>query len=48
MGYQITQLYKPTNTNGEVSFFVNNYEEEKKIRILDAHMENDTAKMIHE
>ncbi|HOQ79423.1 MAG TPA: Asp-tRNA(Asn)/Glu-tRNA(Gln) amidotransferase subunit GatB, partial [Candidatus Absconditabacterales bacterium] len=48
MGYQITQLYKPTNTNGEVSFFVNNYEEEKKIRILDAHMESDTAKMIHE
>lgn len=48
MGYQITQLYKPTNTDGEVSFFVNNYEEEKKIRILDAHMENDTAKMIHE
>ena len=48
MGYQITQLYKPTNTDGEVSFFVNNYQEEKKIRILDAHMENDTAKMIHE
>ena len=48
MGYQITQLYKPTNIDGELKFFVNNYEEEKKIRILDAHMENDTAKMIHE
>ncbi len=47
MGYQITQLYKPTNVDGEMSFFVKNYEEEKKVNILDAHMENDTAKMIH-
>ncbi len=48
MGYQITQLYKPTNVDGEVKFFVNNYEEEKSVRILDAHMECDTAKMIHD
>jgi Asp-tRNA(Asn)/Glu-tRNA(Gln) amidotransferase B subunit len=31
-----------------MKFFVNNYEEEKKVRILDAHMESDTAKMIHD
>ncbi|HRX64003.1 MAG TPA: Asp-tRNA(Asn)/Glu-tRNA(Gln) amidotransferase subunit GatB [Candidatus Absconditabacterales bacterium] len=47
MGYQITQLYKPTNVDGKVKFFVNNYEEEREINILDAHMESDTAKMIH-
>lgn len=48
MGYQITQLYKATNVDGEVKFFVDNYEEEKTANILDAHMENDTAKMIHD
>ena len=47
MGYQITQLYKPTNVEGQVSFFLNNYTQEKTVHILDAHMENDTAKMIH-
>ena len=47
MGYQITQLYHPTNPNGKVSFFLNNFTEEKSVGILDAHMENDTAKMIH-
>ena len=47
MGYQITQLYKPTNIQGQVSFFLNNYTQEKTVHILDAHMENDTAKMIH-
>ncbi len=47
MGYQITQLYKPTNVQGQVSFFLNNYTQEKTVHILDAHMENDTAKMIH-
>lgn len=47
MGYQITQLYHPTNTAGHVSFFLDNYTTEKTIHIQDAHMENDTAKMIH-
>jgi aspartyl-tRNA(Asn)/glutamyl-tRNA(Gln) amidotransferase subunit B len=47
MGYQITQLYTPTNVQGQVSFFLNNYTEEKTVHILEAHMENDTAKMIH-
>lgn len=47
MWYQITQLYKPTNVDGEVKFFVNNYEKERSVRIIDAHMESDTAKMIH-
>jgi len=47
MGYQITQLYQPTNTAGQLPFFLDNYTTEKIIHIQDAHMENDTAKMIH-
>lgn len=47
MGYQITQLYKPTNGKGKVQFFLDNYTTEKIIHIQDAHMESDTAKMIH-
>lgn len=48
MGYQITQLYHPTNTNGKINIFLNNYQDETTIQITDAHMENDTAKMIHD
>ncbi len=48
MGYQITQLYHPTNTNGKINIFLDNYNQETTIHILDAHMENDTAKMIHD
>ena len=48
MGYQITQLYHPTNTQGHVSFFLDNYTDQKTIHIQDAHMECDTAKMIHD
>ena len=47
MWYQITQQYEPTNVDWKVSFFVNNYEEERTVRIENAHMECDTAKMIH-
>jgi aspartyl-tRNA(Asn)/glutamyl-tRNA(Gln) amidotransferase subunit B len=47
MGYQITQLYKPTNIEGQVNFFMDNYNKEKIIHIIDAHMECDTGKMIH-
>jgi len=47
MGYQITQLYHPTNTEGKLNFFLDNYTTEKTIHIQDAHMENDTGKMIH-
>lgn len=47
MGYQITQLYHPTNTEGKVSFFLDNYTDERIVHIQDAHMENDTGKMIH-
>jgi aspartyl-tRNA(Asn)/glutamyl-tRNA(Gln) amidotransferase subunit B len=48
MGYQITQLYHPTNIDGEVEFFIDSqYEESRKVSIRDAHLENDTAKMIH-
>lgn len=48
MGYQITQLYHPTNTNGKMHFYIDNYRQEKTVHILDAHLESDTAKMIHE
>lgn len=48
IGYQITQLFHPTNTNGKVSFYVNNYEEEKVVKIQQAHMEADAWKTIHE
>jgi len=48
MGYQITQLYQPTNVKGQVKFFLENYTNERMVHILDAHMECDTAKMIHD
>ena len=48
IGYQITQLFHPTNTDGEVHFFINNYEEEKSVKITQAHMEADAGKTIHE
>lgn len=47
MGYQITQLYHPTNTEGKVHFFLDNYTTEKVVQLQDAHMESDTGKMIH-
>lgn len=47
-GYQITQLYQPTNVKGQIVFFLENYSKEKTIHIQDAHMENDTGKMIHD
>jgi len=49
MWYQITQLHRPTNINWSVSFFTDSeYSTEKTISIRDAHIENDTAKMIHD
>ena len=48
MGYQITQLYSPINVDGKVAFFLNNYEQEKKVWITDAHLECDTAKSLHQ
>lgn len=48
MGFQITQLYQPTNVEGQVKFFLENFTQEKLIHIHDAHMENDTGKMIHD
>ncbi len=48
MGYQITQLYSPINVRGQLSFFLNNYEEEKQVSITDAHLECDTAKAFHQ
>jgi aspartyl-tRNA(Asn)/glutamyl-tRNA(Gln) amidotransferase subunit B len=48
MGFQITQFYHPIIKDGEVKYFINNYEEEKTVHIHEAHLECDTAKMIHE
>jgi len=48
MGYQITQLHKPTNTDGNVSFFVDDYQKKIDVRILQAHIEADAGKTIHE
>ncbi len=48
MGYQITQLFHPTNTNWYVNFFISEYSEEKKVNITQAHMEADAWKTIHE
>ena len=48
IGYQITQLFHPTNIDGEVSFFIDNYQTEKKVKIQQAHMEADAGKTIHE
>lgn len=48
MGYQITQLFAPTCMDGKVSFFVDQFAAERSVTIRDAHMETDTAKMIHD
>jgi len=48
MGYQITQLFHPTNVNWKVSFFVDDYKEEKSVKIQQAHIEADAWKTIHE
>ncbi len=48
MGYQITQLVKPTNIDGEVHFFVDKeFSESRNVRIRDAHIETDTWKSTH-
>ena len=47
-GFQITQFYHPIIQNGKVSFFINNYEEERTVTISEAHLESDTAKMLHQ
>lgn len=47
MWYQITQLYHPTNMDGYVEFFVDNFQKEKKIRVERAHIESDAGKTIH-
>jgi aspartyl-tRNA(Asn)/glutamyl-tRNA(Gln) amidotransferase subunit B len=47
MGYQITQLYHPLNTDGEVTFFIDQYTTTRTVRIQQAHVETDTGKTIH-
>jgi len=48
MGYQITQLHKPTNTDGNVNFFIDSYQKKMSVRIQQAHIEADAGKTIHE
>mgnify|MGYP003870047705 CR=1 FL=1 len=49
MWYQITQLARPTNIDGEVSFFVDKeFDESRTVGIRDAHIEIDTAKSNHQ
>lgn len=47
MGYQITQFYRPINIDGQLSFFLEGFEKEKKVWITEAHLECDTAKSFH-
>ena len=47
MGYQITQFYKPTMTDGQLNFFHDNFEDKESIGIQQIQMETDTAKSIH-
>lgn len=47
MGYQITQFYKPTMTDGQLDFFHDNFEDKETIGIQQIQMETDTAKSIH-
>lgn len=47
MGYQITQFYRPINVNGQLSFFSETFDEERTVTITDAHLECDTAKVLH-
>ncbi|MBQ3021221.1 MAG: Asp-tRNA(Asn)/Glu-tRNA(Gln) amidotransferase subunit GatB [Bacilli bacterium] len=44
-GYQITQFTKPIGTNGYLNIDVNG--EEKKVEILDIHLEEDSASLDH-
>lgn len=48
VGFQITQLEMPTNWLWYLDFFINDFQEEKRIRIDRAHLENDAWKTIHE
>jgi len=48
IGYQITQLFHPTNVDGYVDFFIDNYQEVRRVKITQAHMEADAGKTIHE
>lgn len=47
IGYQITQFYRPINIDGQLSFFLEGFEKEKKVWITEAHLECDTAKSFH-
>lgn len=46
--FQITQLEMPTNGLWYLDFFINDFQDERKIRIDRAHLENDAWKTIHE
>ena len=46
-GYQITQISRPININGQIDYRVDNYKTKCTAKITQAHLENDTAKSIH-
>ena len=46
-GYQITQISRPININGQMDYRVDNYKTKCTAKITQAHLENDTAKSIH-
>ena len=45
-GYQITQFHHPIIQNGKVSFWINNYAETRTVKVSEAHIESDTAKIL--
>ena len=47
MWYQITQLSRPININGQMDYWIDNYKTKKTAKITQAHLENDTAKSIY-
>lgn len=47
-GFQITQFESPTNVNGVVNFYINDYQDLTTIRIERAHIETDAWKTIHD
>ena len=47
MGYQITQFFAPTCTQGQITFFDDIYDTSHTVSIRQCQMETDTAKAIH-
>lgn len=48
MGFQITQFFHPIIRNGKLKYRTDNFETQNTAQIHEAHLECDTAKMIHQ